>query len=305
MTEYLQLIGLTLIGGVLSLIGAVLLLKRKDTARILAKYATPFAAGALLAAVFLDLLQDGIEHSSADRVLLATLVGMVLFFLGERFLRWFHHHNHGVEEAHADKPLIIIGDTVHNALDGVAIAAAFLVNPATGLVTAIAVAAHEIPQEIGDFGLLLSRGMSRGKVLLVNVLSALATTAAALIVFALGSADVLPIGVILGLSAGFLLYIAASDIIPDIHDQAPKHKLFDWPVVMLLSGVILVGLVIQVAHRYIHTSHDHKAEHHLSEHHHEHGHTECVAPAPGTELPPVCAEEAHGHENDGEHQHEH
>lgn len=262
MTEYLQLIGLTLIGGIISLIGGALLLSKERAATALATYATPFAAGALLAAVFLDLLKDGVERGSADTVLLAALIGMVLFFLGERALYWFHHHhNHTDEKDSAEKPLIIIGDTVHNALDGIAIAAAFLVSPATGLVTAIAVAAHEIPQEIGDFGLLLSRGMPRRKVLLVNVLSALATTVTAVLVYALGSEDVLPVGVLLGLSAGFLLYIAASDIIPEIHENSPKHKLFDLRVLLLVFGVLFVGATIQVAHRYIHhDEHDHSLQ---------------------------------------------
>lgn len=268
MTEYLQLIGLTLIGGVISLIGGLLLLSRKNTAKSLATYATPFAAGALLAAVFLDLLKDGIEESAADTVLMAALIGMLLFFLGERFLRWFHHHHsHEDEKDNADKPLIIIGDTLHNALDGVAIAAAFLVSPATGLITTIAVAAHEIPQEIGDFGLLLSRGMSRRRVLLVNIISALATTLTAVLVYALGSSDTLPIGVLLGLSAGFLLYIAASDIIPEIHENSPRHKLFDWRAILLIAGVLVVGLTIQIAHKYIHVDHNHDHHQEASECH--------------------------------------
>lgn len=259
MTEYLQLIGLTLIGGVVSLIGGIILLRNKRTAQSLAKYVTPFAAGALLSAVFLDLLKDGLEHGETNRVLLATLIGMVTFFLAERLLRWFHHHHSEEDEKdNAEKPLIIVGDTIHNALDGVAIAAAFMVSPATGLVTTIAVAAHEIPQEIGDFGLLLSRGMSRKRVLLVNIISALATTLAAITVFALGSADILPLDVILGLSAGFLLYIAASDIIPEIHAQSPKNKLLDWSVIMLLSGVIIVGFSIHFAHKYIHVTDHHQ-----------------------------------------------
>lgn len=272
MTEYLQLIGLTLIGGIISLIGGILLLRNTKTAQSLAKYATPFAAGALLAAVFLDLLKDGLEHGDVNRVLMATLIGMVTFFLAERLLRWFHHHHSDEDEKeNAEKPLIIVGDTIHNALDGVAIAAAFMVSPATGLVTTIAVAAHEIPQEIGDFGLLLSRGMSRKRVLLVNVMSALATTIAAVLVFALGSADVLPLDIVLGLSAGFLLYIAASDIIPEIHAKAPKHKLLDWSVIMLLTGVVVVGVSIQIAHKYIHVDHAHETTEHLheDEYHHE------------------------------------
>lgn len=253
MNDYLQLILLSLAGGVLSLFGGLILLSRHKLADKLAEYATPFAAGALLAAVFLDLLKDGLEEASADTVLSATLIGMLLFFFAQRFLHWFHHH-HTHEHAHDDpttKPLIIVGDTVHNAMDGVAIAAAFLISPATGVITAIAVAAHEIPQEIGDFGLLLSKGMRRRNVLLVNMLSALATVVFAVITFALGSSEILPVGFLLGLSAGFLLYIAASDIIPGIHDKAPKHKLFDWRAMMLLAGVITVGVSVELAHHFL------------------------------------------------------
>ena len=118
----------------------------------------------------------------------------------------------------------------------------------TGIVTTIAVAAHEIPQEIGDFGLLLSRGMTRSRVLMINVFSALATTAMAVLTFALGSANSLPVGALLGLSAGFLLYIATSDIIPEIHEQSANNKLFDWRPFLLLVGVVTVGIAIQVAH---------------------------------------------------------
>jgi zinc and cadmium transporter len=263
MITYLQLIFLSLAGGVFSLAGGVILLSRHKFADKLADYATPFAAGALLAAVFLDLLKDGLEEASADTVLLATLIGMVLFFFAERFLHWFHHH-HMHDHDHAEdfdpttKPLVIVGDTIHNAMDGVAIAAAFLISPATGIITTVAVAAHEIPQEIGDFGLLLSKGMRRRNVLLVNVLSALATTVFAVLTFALGTADVLPIGFLLGLSAGFLLYIAASDIIPDIHEQAPKHKLFEWRAILLLIGVLVVGISVNLAHKYIDVEDDHK-----------------------------------------------
>lgn len=268
MTEYLQLIGLSLVGGVLSLIGGVLLLSQHKTADMLATYATSFAAGALLAAVFLDLLKDGLEESSADTVLLAALTGILLFFFAERFLHWFHHHHQHEHDHTADaatKPLIIVGDTIHNALDGVAIAAAFLVSPATGVITAAAVALHEIPQEIGDFGLLLSKGMSRRKVLLVNVLSALATTVFAVLTFALGDADVLPIGFLLGLSAGFLLYIAMSDIIPDLHENSSKHKLFDVRPLLLLIGVLVVGVSINIAHKYIDTDHHEEETIHTAE----------------------------------------
>jgi zinc and cadmium transporter len=240
----------SLIGGLFSLIGGMALISRAKTADAMAKYATPFAAGALLAAVFLDLLKEGVDQTSADTVFVASLIGMLLFFYAERFLHWFHHH-HQHESSDPSVTLIIIGDFIHNLLDGVAIAAAFLVSVPTGIVTTIAVAAHEIPQEIGDFGLLLAKGLSRKKVLWVNVITAVGTTVAAVMTYALGSSDKLPIGALLGLSAGFLLYIAASDIIPEIHEKTSNKKLFDWQPVLLLLGVVVVGFAIYISRAFI------------------------------------------------------
>ena len=250
MANYWHIIFFSLIGGIFSLIGGILLLRRKKTAELLAAYATPFAAGALLSAVFLDLLQEGLKKAQSNTVLVSALVGILIFFFAERFLRWFHHHHqHGGPDPTTN--LIVVGDTLHNSLDGVAIAAAFLVSVPTGIVTTIAVAAHEIPQEIGDFGLLLKKGMSRAQVLWVNVCSALLTTIMALITFALGSEDKLPTGVLLGLSAGFLLYIATSDIIPSIHEDAKNKRLFSLQPFMLLLGAVVVGVSIQLAHAFI------------------------------------------------------
>jgi zinc and cadmium transporter len=251
MANYGHIIFYSLVGGVFSLIGGVLMLSHKKLAELLAAYAMPFAAGALLAAVFMDLLKDGIEQASINTVMIATLVGVVAFFFAERFLHWFHHHHqHG--GADPSVSLVVVGDTVHNALDGIAIAAAFLISVPTGIITTFAVAAHEIPQEIGDFGLLLSKGMSRAKVLWVNVGSALATTVMAVVTFALGSEDALPVGVLLGVSAGFLLYIAMSDIIPTIHENTKEQqRLLGWQPLLLAAGVLSVTLAIQLAHHYV------------------------------------------------------
>ncbi len=250
MANYWYVIFYSLVGGVFSLIGGILMLSRKNLAENLAAYATPFAAGALLAAVFMDLLKDGLEEASVNTVLMSTMIGLVTFFFAERFLHWFHHHHQHKEKGHSDPTisLIVVGDTIHNALDGVAIAAAFLISIPTGIVTTIAVAAHEIPQEIGDFGLLLGKGMSRSKVLWVNVISALATTVMAVITFALGSQSKLPLGVLIGISAGFLLYIATSDLIPEIHEKASNKRLFELQPLLLLLGVVVVSISIQLAH---------------------------------------------------------
>ncbi len=285
----------SLIGGLFSLAGAAALLSKKSLSEKLSIYATPFAAGALLAAVFLDLLKEAIHNGAGDGLLYATLAGIVGFFVAERFLHWFHHH-HDEDKArkNASKNLIVTGDFMHNILDGVVIAAGFLISVPTGIVTAIAVAAHEIPQEIGDFGLLLSKGMSRKRVLLINMLTALATTLAAIVTYSLGSADKLPLDILIGLSAGFLLYIAMSDIIPTIHSKAKPHRVLDVQPILLLVGVVLVGLIITLAHNFIehpetddhgHTEssqvydaeHAHEGEDHHQEEKHaeeEHGHEE-------------------------------
>lgn len=252
MANYGHIILFSLLGGLVSLIGGLFLLSKERAAEKLAQYATPFAAGALLAAVFLDLLKDGLEASDSGTVLIATLIGIVLFFFAERFLHWFHHHHqHQEKGGDPTRSLIIIGDTIHNALDGIVIASAFLISVPTGIVTTIAVAAHEIPQEIGDFGLLLHKGMSRRDVLLVNALSALATTLMAILTFALGSQEQLPVGILLGLSAGFLLYIALSDLIPELHESGKSKRFLSWQPILLVIGVLVVGLTVSLAHRYV------------------------------------------------------
>lgn len=255
-----EVIFFSLIGGVFSLIGGVLLLYRKKTADILAEYATPFAAGALLAAAFLDLLKEGVEHGEGETVLQWALGGLLFFFLLESLLTWFrHHHEHndkGKNDKHVDPTvgLVVIGDTVHNFIDGAAIAAAFLVSVPTGIVTTMAVAAHEIPQEIGDFGLMLKKGMSRSHVLLVNILSALATTVAAILFFQIGRENESLILALLGLTAGFFIYIAVSDIIPAIHDSKNRRSL-NIKSLLLILGVVLVGVITSVAHGYIDAGH--------------------------------------------------
>ncbi len=250
MSTYTHVIFFSLVGGVFSLAGGFLLVSNKKLAEKLAAYAMPFAAGALLSAVFLDLLKDGVERANPNTVLMSALIGIIAFYFAERFLRWFHHHHqHGNHDPTVN--LIVIGDTLHNALDGIAIAAAFLVSVPTGIITTVAVAAHEIPQEIGDIGLLLKKGMKRSKVLWVNFFSAMATSVLAVVTFALGSEEKLPVGVLLGLSAGFLLYIATSDIIPTLHEEADNKKLLGRQPFFLLAGAIVVAVSIQLAHRLI------------------------------------------------------
>lgn len=255
----LHVILFSLIGGILSLAGGVVLLKTNAKyLKIFTIYSVPFAAGALLGAVFLDLLKEGLEMSDIDTVLVSVLGGIVGFFALERVTHWFHHHHEEDNVSRKSPLLIIIGDTLHNALDGVAIAASFLISVPTGIVTTIAVAAHEIPQEIGDFGVLLSKGLSKKRVLLANILSALATTVSAVLVFTLGDADKLPLGVLFGVSAGFLLYIALSDLIPTIHEKPSKKGKLDKQLLFLLAGIATVWVAVYISHGFIDPGHSDK-----------------------------------------------
>jgi len=249
MSNVFQVVLFSLIGDVIALGAGALLIARKSWAENLARYATPFAAGALLAAAFIDLLPEAVLGNMPRLSLLGALVGILFFFLLERFLHWFHHHHDNHETHHADHdakvPLIIIGNLLHRAIDGVAIAAGFLVSPAAGIVVTAAIVAHEIPHTIGDFGLLLYKKMPRRRVIGVNVAIALLTTAVAAAVFALGQSIALPLGFVLGLTAGFFIYIAVSDIIPDIHIQENK-QFIGLQSALLLLGAISVGILIEL-----------------------------------------------------------
>lgn len=266
MATLTEVIFFSLIGGVFSLIGGVLLIARRKHAKLVAEYATPFAAGALLAAAFLDILKEGLELGG-ESVMRWALAGLLVFFLLESLLTWFGHHHEHEGKRHVDPraSFVIIGDTLHNFIDGAAIAASFLISVPTGIVTTVAVAAHEIPQEIGDFGLLLNKGLRRGQVLLVNVFSALATTVAAIIFFELGADNDGLLSALLGMTAGFFIYIAVSDIIPSIHRSAERRTL-NIKSLLLILGVVLVGLTTTLAHNYIETEHSEAGHGHAEAH---------------------------------------
>lgn len=231
------------------MLGGIILLKFKLKAEHISTLITPFAAGTLLAAAFLDLLKESAEAGSYEQGLMGALLGILAFFFLERFLSWFHHHHtheHGVMKDPKIN-MIIIGDSLHNLIDGVAIGAAFIVSPQAGIVASLAVAAHEIPQEIGDFGLLLSKGLKKSKVLLLNLISAMLSTVSASLIFLLGNSREFNTSALLGLIAGMFIYIAVSDIIPEIHKKTSKKDV-NISSVMLVLGVLVVIVLLQLLH---------------------------------------------------------
>lgn len=265
-----------LMGSVVSLIGGIALMKASKKRANFVKYAMPFGAGSMLAAAFLGLLPEAVEGGDIHQTVYWALGGFLGFFVLERLLGWFHHHHH--DDAHGAKDkthtsLVVIGDTLHNAIDGVALGAAFLVSPAAGIGTAIAIAAHEIPQEIGDFGILLGKGMKARKALLVNVLSAFATVITAMATYWIGGAANINVAPLLAVAAGFFIYVAAADIIPDIHEK--PHAEGRMQALILLLGVAVIGAVLAAtphshegadAHDHsredsVHGEHEHADEH--------------------------------------------
>jgi zinc and cadmium transporter len=240
-SSWAQLIFFALAGSLVSLLGGVYMLFGGWGAAKLQKIAVPFAAGALLAASFFDLLPEALEMDNAHIVLGWTLAGFLFFFAAERGLRVLHHdHEHTGGGDKASRSLIIFGDTIHNFLDGLAIGAAFLVSPATGIITTVAIAAHEIPQEIGDFGLLLKKGMPKTRIFIVNLASALATLVGAVLVFGFGDVINLPVGILLAVTAGFFIYIAAADIIPSIHKKG-NTKAANWETFILIISALAIA----------------------------------------------------------------
>lgn len=267
---YLMLLAI-FIGSAISLLGGALLFTTKKRRHQAILLAMPFGAGALLAAAFFDLLPEAFELGDPSELLIWVLGGFLAFFVFERLAGWFHQHHDHVNidgKNRQQRRMIIFGDMMHNAIDGVAIGAAFLVNPATGFITVLAVSAHEIPKELGTFALLLSRGWKDKTVFLANAMTALATFTLASIVYFLGSTEQLPMAPLLAITAGFFIYIAASDIIPDIHEQ--PRRIGTIQAAILVSGIVMIGGLVTVLHQNIDHPHTEETGSHVETNYDEH-----------------------------------
>ncbi len=254
----LSVLIIALVGDITVFIASTVLLAHKKSVSILTRFATPFAAGALLAAAFLDFLHDGVEHYEPLIILTAALVGLIFFFVLEGWLHWFHHHSHEAFESHkphAAEPvttLAVVGNLLHNFIDGAAIAAAFLISGSAGVITTIAVALHEIPREIADSGYLLKRGMERTRVIAMHGAAIVVTAIGTALFYVTAKTSSLVLAWLLGSTAGFFIYIAASDIIPSINQQRDKNtKLVNIEVVLVVLGALVVGGAILIAHQFI------------------------------------------------------
>jgi zinc and cadmium transporter len=211
-----------------------------------------FAIGALLGAVFLEILPHAIGAAGSLQAIFATVLGGILgFFVLEKLVLWRHCHVEDCEahDQHADPDdrgrsglMIIIGDAFHNFVDGILIAAAFLQSTELGIVTAAAIIAHEIPQEIGDFVILLHSGYRKSTALALNLLSSLAMLAGALLAYFTLQAAQQWIGIVLALAAASMIYVAVADLIPGLHRRPELHATAQ-QVVLIALGVGLIWAV--------------------------------------------------------------
>ncbi|MEN9390162.1 MAG: hypothetical protein RLZZ283_262 [Candidatus Parcubacteria bacterium] len=213
------------------------------------------AAGALLGDAIIHLIPESLEIIGDEAVFgVSVLVGLVAFFVLEKYLRW-HHAHHGREEEHENHerfehgphapnaliaPMVLVADGVHNMVDGAVIAASFLVSPELGIATTIAVFLHEIPQEIADYALLVHSGLSRARALFFNFLSGLTALIGAGIVLALQSSLGTLEGYLIAFTAGAFIYLAAADLVPELHKTTAARR----SIVQLFAVILGIGLML-------------------------------------------------------------
>jgi zinc and cadmium transporter len=232
---------MALAGGVVSVCAAAMVGNALGAQRI--GMLISYAIGALLGAAFLEILPHALEHGDPHRMAATVLFGILLFFVLEKLVLWRHCHHDHCEAHEAQAPahdhgrsglLIMVGDTFHNFVDGILIAAAFLESTELGIVTALAIVAHEIPQEVGDYLILLHSGYSKARALAFNLLSSLATLVGALLAYLALSELTGWIPTLLGLAAASMIYVAVADLIPGLHKRTELRA--------TLQQILLIGL---------------------------------------------------------------
>ncbi|MEM2873464.1 MAG: ZIP family metal transporter [Nitrososphaerales archaeon] len=237
MSDLLLILFATLLVSSISLVGVLFLSLNDKILNNLLLILVAFASGALLGGAFLDLLPESLALGS-EEVFIFVLLGIMLFFVIEKFLRWRHCHE-GKCDIHAFTYLNLIGDGIHNWIDGMIIAASFLTSIELGIVATFAIAAHEIPQEIGDFGILVYGGFKKTKALFYNFASAITAIIGAVFAYYLIQYTGYFSTLLLPFAAGGFVYIAATDLLPEMHKRE-KMKDSIVQLIFLSLGIFLM-----------------------------------------------------------------
>ncbi len=237
----------SVLGSVGAIAGAALLLFfQEGTRKILLPCLLSYAIGTLLGAAFLGMIPNALEQNTALAISGTVLAGIVIFFVLEKIIIWRHCHEVECEAHGSAGPLILIGDAFHNFVDGFVIAAAFLTSVPLGIAASLAVIAHEIPQEVGDFAILLENGYSKTRALALNTLSSLATLPGAVIAYFFLGATREAVPFILALSAASFIYIAVADLVPGLHRQTGLKSAIR-QIVLVLAGIGTIA-IFRLAH---------------------------------------------------------
>lgn len=225
----------TVIVSAVSFVGVLTLAFKEKFLNKIVLLLVGFSAGALIGGAFLHLIPEALEKYTSDALFLYVILGFVAFYVLEKVLHWRHCHK-GKCEVHIFTYLNLVGDAVHNFLDGLVIAASFVVSTNLGLATTLAIIAHEIPQEFGDFGVLIYGGFGKMKALFYNFLSGLTAVAGAAAGYVLSSTIQESTKYLLPLTAGGFIYIASSDLIPELRKETDIKKSI-MPFVFFLLGL--------------------------------------------------------------------
>ncbi len=210
----------------------------------------PLAVGVFLSVVFFDLIPEALSTNETLGSI-SIAVGFMGFYLISRLLHTFHHHEKHPEKDCVDRsagPVVLIGDSIHNLTDGIVVASAFLVSPITGIVVTIGIALHEIPQEIAEFAILLKAGYSKKRAILLNLLSSSSIIIGVILAFFFVEFFESILSILIGLAAGNLLFISASDLIPELNKMSMYGGKF-WKVFLTaLLGLIFMSLLLIYTH---------------------------------------------------------
>jgi len=239
---FLWIIGFSLLGSIGAIGGAALILLFPDTMRKrLLPCLLSYATGTLLGAAFLGMIPKSMQQAPPLNISITILAGIVTFFILEKILLWRHCHDEGCEIHSQTGPLILIGDAFHNFVDGLVIAAAFLTSIPMGIATSLAVIAHEIPQEVGDFAILLHNGYEKIRALVLNFLSSLTTLLGAVVAYYFLTETRQLVPYILAISAASFIYIAVADLVPSLHKNTGL-KATVLQVSLILAGIATIAL---------------------------------------------------------------
>ncbi len=233
--------GSVVLVSVMSLIGAVTLLLTAARVNFLLYILVAFSAGAMMGGAFFHILPEALESIAPISVFITLLIGFSLFFLLERLILWRHCHN-GICEVHPFTYLNLIGDGVHNFIDGFVIAMSYLISVPVGIATTLAIVMHEIPQELGDFGVLVYGGMKPRRALFLNFVTAVVAVAGAAIGYFMSSVLHGAMQYILPFAAGNFIYIAGSDLVPELHKE-PKLSKALLAFVVFLAGLVMMAVL--------------------------------------------------------------